>query len=776
MPISQIAINIVIAAFVIFVLMFALVWALFYFMQRRKTRFREERSLNSTLLLISVSRENEIKIDAMEQLINALFSIKEGGWKTRFQTQPVVSFEIVAKKETIKFYVWTHNEFKDLIEKQIHGVYPEADIEEVDEYEIFDNHGKVEYKAYQLKKEVYKPLKSYKELPNDPLQAITSALAKMGEGESAAIQILISPYGGEWGKLGRNYVSETKKAQSDPEKNNFSANPKELEAIENKSSKPGFETSIRIVVVAPTDIQAKSHLANIDSAFSLFNSEFNSFSSLKIRNKGSFVEDFIYRYHPMWYLLGNKHMILTAEEISTIFHFPNKLVTTPYIHWLLAKRVAAPAKIATEGTFIGNNKARGQVRPVFMQTVDRRRHMYIIGKTGTGKTEFLKGLIMQDIKNGNGLCFIDPHGDAVEDIMNRIPAERAEDVIYFRPSDLERPFGLNLLEAKSEDQKHFVTTAIINLMYKLFDPYKTGIVGPRFEHAVRNAMLTVMYEPGTSFIEVMRVLTDSNYVKELLPKVTDPIVRRYWTDQIAQTSDFHKSETLDYITSKFGRFVTNKMIRNMIGQTKSAFDFRDVMDNQKILLVNLSKGEMGEENSSFIGLILVPRILMAAMARTDMPEDQRKDFFLYVDEFQNFATPDFAQILSEARKYRLSLIVANQFISQMDDEIKGAVFGNVGTMCSFRVGMADASHMASEYGHGFTESDFQNIEKYNIYMKTQVKEEPMPPFSVDLTIDYSTVIKQRNPERGKIIEEMSRLKYGRDVRIVESEIQRRSKL
>ena len=313
-------------------------------------------------------------------------------------------------------------------------------------------------------------------------------------------------------------------------------------------------------------------------------------------------------------------------------------------------------------------------------------------------------------------------------------------------------------------------------MYKLFDPYKTGIVGPRFEHAVRNAMLTVMSEEGTTFIEVMRILTDAKYVQELLPKIQDPIVKRYWTDQIAQTADFHKSEVLDYIVSKFGRFVTNKMIRNIIGQSQSSFSFREVMDTGKILFINLSKGEIGEENSSFLGLVLVPRILMAAMSRADVPEEQRRDFYLYVDEFQNFATPDFAQILSEARKYRLNLCVANQFIGQVEEEVKNAVFGNVGTIISFRVGVTDASYLAHEFAPVFEEDDLLNIERFHVYIKTIVDNEPVPPFSMDL---YKDIAKEReimNEKMSKIIHEMSRLKYGRDVRLVEAEIVRRAKL
>ncbi|OGM59111.1 hypothetical protein A3A75_05540 [Candidatus Woesebacteria bacterium RIFCSPLOWO2_01_FULL_39_10] len=426
--------------------------------------------------------------------------------------------------------------------------------------------------------------------------------------------------------------------------------------------------------------------------------------------------------------------------------------------------------------YLGKSVYRGTERGVYIGDSDRMRHVYIIGKTGTGKSELLKDMILQDIRNGKGVCFMDPHGDAIEELLQMIPPERAEDVIYFRPSDTERPMGLNLLEANTEDQKHFAATAVINMMYKLFDPYKTGIVGPRFEHAVRNAMLTAMSEEGSTFVEVMRILTDARYVQELLPKVQDPIVRRYWTDQIAQTSDFHKSEVLDYITSKFGRFVTNRMIRNIIGQSKSSFSFREVMDKGKILFVNLSKGELGEENSSFLGLILVPRILMAAMSRADTPQDERRDFYLYVDEFQNFATPDFAQILSEARKYHLALCVANQFIGQVEEEVKNAVFGNVGTMISFRVGTTDANYLAREFTPVFAEEDLLNIERYHSYVKTIVDNEPVPPFSINLFKDIKKQEETMNPKISEIIKEMSRLRYGRDLKLVEAEVIRRAKL
>lgn len=739
-------------------------------------RDRERKSLDSVLLQVAVPHNNEIKIDAMEQLFASVYAIKKGGFKTRFNPQPQISFEIVARKEDIRFYVWTPRKLKDLIEKQIHGAYADAEIIEVEEYNIFQEGAKVAYAALQTRSANYNPIKTFKELPTDPLSALTAALAKMGEGEGAAIQILIWPSDSAWQKEGKGFISSTKKSESDPEKAKFSVPGKTLEAIESKVSKPGFEISIRFVVSSKEEETAKAHLSNIKSAFQQFSSDLNGLAGRKIRSKSAFVEDFLYRYPPRFNIFGNRRAILNSEELATIYHFPNKQVTTPHIYWLEAKRAPAPSEIPTSGLYLGLSTYRGVKRPVYIGEEDRKRHMYIIGKTGTGKTELLKDLIMQDIKAGKGLCFMDPHGDAIFEILALIPAERVEDVIYFNPADSERPMGVNLLEARTEEQKHFIASSIINMMYKLYDPYKTGIIGPRFEHGVRNAMLTVMAEPGNTFVEVVRVMTDPGFVRELLPKVADPIVKRYWTDQIAQTAEFHKSEVLDYTVSKFGRFVTDRMMRNIIGQSQSSFNFRDVMDQGKILLVNLAKGQIGEENSNFLGLVLVPRILMAAMSRQDIAPEKRRDFYLYVDEFQNFATPDFAQILSEARKYALSLVVANQFIGQVDEEVKNAVFGNVGSIICFRVGVTDANYLAREYAPVFGEEDLLNIEKYNVYIKTTVNNEPVPPFSMDLSKDIAKERRAANPRVAEIIKEMSRLRYGRDVRLVDAEISRRARL
>lgn len=742
-----------------------------------KFRDREERSIDSVLLQVAVNKNNETKIDVMEQVFASLASMKKGGWKQKFSTQPTISFEIVAKREDIRFYVWVPKSLKEMIERLIHGAYPDAEVLEVPEFSIFSEQGAVAYKAFQLGKGNFYPIKTFKDFAVDPMAAITSAVAKLGEGEACLIQFVVSPTEVEWQKEGSKYISDIKKQESDPEKAKFSTPAKTLEAVESKVSKPGFEVSVRVVSVAPEKEMAKMNLNNIGTAFSQYTSEYNSLKGRKIWNKGSFMEDFLYRYQPMFNIWENHKSILNSEELATVFHFPNKQVTTPHIYWIYSKTAPAPSEIPSEGLYLGSSNYRGVKKPVYIGNEDRMRHVYIIGKTGTGKSELLKDVILQDIREGKGLCFMDPHGDAIEDILKLIPPERAEDVIYFNPSDTERPMGFNLLEAKSEDQQHFAATAVINMMYKLFDPYKTGIVGPRFEHAVRNAMLTAMAaEPGSTFVEVMRILTDAHYVQELLPKLTDPIVRRYWTDQIAQTSDFHKSEVLDYITSKFGRFVTNKLIRNIIGQSQSSFDLRKVMDEGKILLINLAKGELGEENSNFLGLILVPRILMAAMSRSDVPVEKRRDFYLYVDEFQNFATPDFAVILSEARKYRLGLCVANQFIGQVEEEVKNAVFGNVGTIVAFRVGVTDASYLAHEFTPVFGEDDLLNVERYHAYVKTIVNNEPVPPFSMDLTKDMSAQKAAENTRVAEIMIEMSRLKYGRDQRLVEAEITRRAKL
>ena len=597
-------------------------------------------------------------------------------------------------------------------------------------------------------------------------------MEKFGDNEAAAIQIVVSPAESHWSKSGLDYVSKLKKDESDPEKARFKMNPQDMEAITNKCSKVGFLTSIRIVSVAPTMDQAKANLSNLKGTFSQFAGNQNNFTGNKIWFKQSFMLDFIYRYQNMWGL----NSVLSTDELATVWHLPNKTIETSHIYWLTAKTAPASGEFPESGLWLGRSVDRGQERNIYMGETDRMKHLYIIGRTGTGKTELLKSMIIQDMRAGKGLCFMEPHGDGIEELLELVPPERAEDVVVFDPSDKERPMGFNLLEVRNYEEMHIVASSIINLMYKLYDPHRTGMVGPRFEHAIRNAMLTVATVPGATFVEVNRALTDQKYVQEILPNVKDPIVKRYWTDQIAQTSDFHKSETLDYIASKFGRFVTNQLIRNIIGQAKSTLNFRTAMDEGKIVFLKLAKGILGEEDSSFLGNILIPKILSAALSRQEVPKEQRRPFYLYVDEFQNFATPDFAQMLSEVRKYGIGLVLANQFVSQIDEQVRDAIFGNCGTLMTYRVGVQDAAILAKEFEGVFGETDLANIPAQNIYVKTVVNGTPVRPFSMNVERDLKAERAQGSPEVSRMVRELSRLKFGRDVAEVSEEIERRSNL
>ena len=747
----------------------------YLFLQWFKYGKRERYSLDMVMLQVLLPKDNEVKIEAAEQMFNSLHSIQEEGiLKGLFSPEEHLSFEIVGLKENISFNVLCPTHLRDLVEKQIHATYPGARIKEVDEPNIFSEGGKTVSASLNLKKGNNYPIKAFKDLPTDPLNLLTSAFSKLQDGEGAILQVLISPLSDKWRDKAQSYVTKEKESETSSEgKRARTIDHKALDSVMSKAEKLGWRVSIRVVVSAPDEFRAKSHLTNIIGAFAQFTAQYNSFTQNKLWFKHAFMVDFLYRYFPV-FNIGT--MVLNTEELATIFHFPNKTVETHHIQWLNAKSAPASNLIPNEGLYLGKSIYMGQERKIHMSLEDRRRHMYIIGKTGTGKSEFLKEMILQDVEAGHGVCAIDPHGEFVEDLLELMPPERAEDVIYFNPSDIEYPMGLNVMEADTEDQRQFVAQSVIALMYKLYDPNRTGIIGPRFEHAIRNAMLTVMCVPGASFIELVRALTDQSYVDEILPLVQDPVVRRYWTDQMAQTSDFHKSEVLDYIVSKFGRFITNKTMRNIIGQSHSSFDFRKVMDDRKILLVNLSKGRLGEEDAKFLGLVLVPKILAAAMSRQDMDPKLRKDFFLYVDEFQNYATEDFAVILSEARKYRLNLIVANQFISQIQEDVKNAVFGNVGSMVAFRVGVPDANFLQNEFTPTFNETDLTNIEKYNVYVKTIVNNEPIPPFSMSLYKDMTIQNARKNPKLAETLRELSRLKYGRPRHLIEEEIGKRSKL
>lgn len=778
---SQIFLMIIVMVGALTLLLVLLLGGFNLFFAVLKNLGRKNKSLSLVCVKIQTAKGNEIKIEKAEQMFAGLYGIFQRGISSWFGVQPTVSFEIVARHKKIEFYVFTPREIYDLVEKQIHSAYSDAEIDMCEVPNIFKYSGKVVFTELKFSNKPFFPIKRFKDLPNDALNQITSAMSKLMEKEGMTLQLLITPTGDQWRGRGKSYMAsiQAHSTQTDSEGNilpmpKISIDTGLTQGVEEKVAKPGFETVIRMVSVGENINSARANLDNLVGAFEQFRlPSYNGFLRRRFfLSKKAFVRDYIHRYFP---LSGSK-MILNSEELATIFHFPNKEVETPHIDWLLSKKAASPTVLPQEGLFLGKSVFRGVEAKVCQTLQDRRRHTYIIGQTGVGKSEFLKSMAVQDIREGKGVAFIDPHGEAVEDILTKIPPERAEDVIYFDPGDIERPMGLNILEAKTEEQKHLVVNSFIALLYKMYDPGHTGIMGPRLERAIRNVMLTAMTEEGNSMVEVLRLLISPEFAKEKMALVKDPLVKRYWTEELAQTSDFHKSETLGYFVSKFDRFVTEKLMRNIIGQSYSAFNFEEVMQEGKILLVNLSKGKIGEENCNFLGLILVPRLLVSAMARSvNLAEEERKDFFLYVDEFQNFATPDFATILSEARKFRLSLIVANQYIAQMDEQVKNAVFGNVGTTVSFRVGVSDAEFLQNRFDPVFNKTDLMNIPIGNVYIQMLINGSPSVPFS--MAVDWDMITKTpHNKEVADMIKQLSRLKYGRDKDVVEAEIKMRAKL
>ena len=743
--------------------------------QKKLPGAETKRETELVFLEVLVPRDNEVKAEQAERMFAALAGLYRGGGLIKALTPQVnLSLEIVADHEHIHLVVVAPREFADLVKKQIHGSYPSAEINAIPQYDIFQKQGYVSFAQLGTTGPKYYSLRTYHDLgETDPLNGITSALTGMNEGEAAVIQIAISPADRNWQKQGLGLLAKAKEWERQPEKGKKIILSKETEeGISRKVTRPGFYAFIRAVAVSPSAAEADLRLKNVIGALGqLSQPHLASFTKKDVLFKKSFVVDFLYRHVPRFL----HWTVLSSEELATIFHFPNKNVTTPNIKWLGAKAGQAPLELPASGLYLGSTSYQGVEKKVYLQKDDRRRHAYIIGQTGTGKSELLKFMAIQDIQNGEGVCFIDPHGDAVEDILKMIPSERVDDVIYFDPGDLTRPPGLNILEAETEEGKHLAINAFIALLYKLYDPGRTGIMGPRLERAIRNVMLTAMSEEGNTLIEVLRLLTDPSFAATKIPLIADPIVQRYWKDELAQTSDFHKSEVLGYFASKFDRFVTEKLMRNIIGQSKSSFNFREVMDKKKILLVNLSKGKIGEENSNFLGLILVPRILIAAMSRVDVPEADRPDFYLYVDEFQNFATPDFIQILSEARKYRLNLTVANQFIGQLDETIKNAVFGNVGTSILFRVGADDAEYLEKQLAPYFSKSDLLNAAVGQAYIKLLINSAPSIPFGMKTDWPAISAV-SRNPEKAAKIKELSRLTYARDAGEVEKEITKRAAL
>lgn len=737
-----------------------------------------------------------------------LNSIFTDSIEKKWTGQDHISLEIIAKNNLIYFYVGCPRRISEIVVKNLHAQYPHAEIVLDDQYSIFpDKPLKIGAAILGLKKPFMFPIKTYRLLEEDPLNAITNSLSKFKEDESAGIQFLLRPANSMWriavertaynlqhgkvkitsnspglkamdtifnvlgsvAKTATTGDSESKKDGLIDENKLTPMQESQVKLLGEKASKLGFECQIRVMTVSPTQEMADQNVKEICSAFSQFNApESNGLVKKRAKKKAEEIANYVFR------IFGpGKRLILNTEELCTIYHLPNRFLEAPSIAWLLSRKSAPPFNLPTEGTIIGNSVFRGETKPIRMAEKDRLRHIYMIGKTGVGKTVLFQNMIAQDIAEGRGVCYLDPNGDAAEWILRHVPKERADDVIYFDPSDIERPFGLNMLEWKTPEQRDFLVQEAIQMFYKLFDPNQTGMVGPQFEHWMRNASLTLMMHPdGGTIIDIPRLFTDPDFEKDRTKYVTDPVVKSFWEKQMAKTADFHKSEMLNYFTSKFGRFMTNDMMRNILGQTKSSFDFREVMDNKKILICNLSKGKIGEINTFLLGMIIVSKLAMGAFSRQDINEEERVPFFLYVDEFQNFITDVFATILSESRKYKLALNITNQYIAQLDDKVREAVIGNAGTLLAFRIGAADAEFLTKEFDP-VKADDMTSIDKYNFYIKMLIDGSPTKPFNgLGIWPDNP----EGNIELGNSIRELSRLKFGRPREIVGAEILERSKV
>ena len=719
-------------------------------------------------------------------MYNIIASTATKGFKSRIYGQRHVSFEIVAHEGLVHYYVVVPVVMIDVITQAVAAAYPSARLEEVSERNIFNPAGKMSGTIggeFTLKKNFAHPIATYQESKRDAARALLNALSAANKEDGIGIQILIRPAYVGWNKSAVSVAEDIKKNKGvktginsagvrgvmealwkPPETGEKKPEDKQLssleqavvESIEDKTRYPGYETLIRVVTSSNTAGKSQLMLNNVVSAFSLFDSTSNNgFKFTVSKNIQEFVTAYIFRFFPQ----AVNTNILNTVELATIFHLPDQgSIPTSQVTRQMDKQVDGPTQMMDDGFLLGTNEFRGTKKQIRLSTNDRRRHTYVIGQTGTGKSKLLENLAFQDMMDGKGFAFIDPHGDSAEELLGMVPKERVEDVIYFSPGDMEMPIGLNLFEFDNPDQQDFLIQESIAMIYKLYDPGHTGIVGPRFESWFRNAALTVMSDPaGSSFLDVQQVFIDQAFADEKIKHVKDRMVLDFWNKEMAQTSEASKGEMLGWFASKFGAFLGNEMMRNIIGRTESGFNLRDIMDNKKILLVNLSKGKTGELNSQLLGMIFVMKFQAAAMGRADIPESERVDFTLYVDEFQNFATDSFESILSEARKYRLSLVLANQFMTQLTDKIREAIIGNIGTVISGRIGITDAELLVKKFSPTFDAEDLTRLPNFKTIASVMINNVPSAAFSMSLLPPMG----QSNAELRDALKKLSAAKYGR---------------
>ena len=808
--------GVIIIAFIILVIIGAgvvVAWLQYQKLLREAKNY--ERSLKMVPLLIHLpptsediegnSRDKRDLVDEeisqAQVMYNIISSTATKGFKSRIYGQRHISFEIIADEGLVRYYVMVPTVLVEVIRQAVASAYPSARLEEVKETNIFSQDGQLSGTIggeFSLKKSYIYPIATYEESKNDASRALLNALSSASKEDGIGLQFLIRPAKSGWSQKSEAYTKSMREdknkkkgafgssslpadllealwkppASADSAENKSDTKQlspleqAEVEAIEAKTKYPAYEVLIRVVVSSSTAAKSQALLSNIVSAFSLFDSQRNNgFKFAMARSIEDMVTAYIMRFFPQ----ETDNTILNSVEMSTLFHLPSSsTIPTAQVKRQMSKQVDGPTDTVEEGVLIGYNEFRGVKKPIRIGTKDRRRHVYIIGQTGVGKSVLQENMAYQDMMDGRGFAFIDPHGDLVESLLGKVPKERVEDIIYFNPGDMSNPIGLNMFEYDTPDQKDFLIQEAINMLYSLYDPGHTGIVGPRMEHIFRNCALLLMSDPqGGTFIDVPKCLIDPEFVKSKLKYVTDQQVLDFWTKEFPASQRSNEAgEVISWVVSKFGPFISNDAMRNIIGQTKSGFNLREIMDNRKILLVNLSKGRMGELNSKLLGIIFVMKFQAAAMSRANLEEDQRVDFSLYVDEFQNFATDSFESIMSEARKYRLSLIMGNQFMTQLTDKIREAIIGNVGTVISGRIGVTDAELMVKKFQPVFDIDDLTKLPNFQSITSVMINNVPSAPFSMNWVPSMGVMNKQLRDALVKL----SSAKYGRPRAEVEREI------
>jgi len=746
------------------------------------------------LLSILVPKNNEKTPLAAEQMFAALHGI----YKTSAQIQEHFCLEITSKDKFIQFFAWVPAQLKEFVEGQIYSQYPTAEISETEDYTTVSLDGyKLAGTELTLTKSDVFPIKTFLNFEVDPLAGITGVLSQVGADEQIWLQIAVRPVPDNWQDKGLAYASAIRAGKGlnkgfgamffsslvaflgDLFRAFTSPGPKEIEdkkeiklpatveaaltGVEEKTAKLGFESKVRILAIAKHEITARSKLISTVGAFKQFNTtNMNGFNLGDIYNDESFLKLYSQRD------FSTSGYIFNIEELASLYHLPNISVVTPSIVWAGSKKGEPPSNLPIEGSIHSgelNIFAKTNFRHIThkfgIKTKDSRLHMYAIGKTGTGKSTMLENMIISDIREGKGVAVVDPHGDLINHILDFVPAERINDVVLFSPSDRDFPIGFNVLEQVQPDLKNIVASGIVGIFKKIFGESW----GPRLEYILRNTVLALLDYPGATLLGVMHILVDKDYRQKVVEKLKDPVIRDFFINEYEKYDPKFRTEAIAPIQNKVGQFLSSSTIRNIVGQPRSTINMQDIMDKSKILLLDLSVGKIGEDASALLGAMMITKIQLAAMRRAEIPENERIDFYLYVDEFQNFATDSFATILSEARKYRLSLIMTNQYIAQMPEIVTDAIFGNVGTFVAFRVGATDATFLVKEFEPVFEANDLINLDNYHIYVKMAIDGVTCPAFSA------STLgpIKGENANKEKIIR-VSREHYGQDRAKVEEDI------